>query len=56
MENLDTLKIESDSEYIKQFEPDEVVMFSSKVSKINRHGYKQDRIIVLTTKNLYTFK
>ena len=56
MESLDKLKIESDSDYVKQLEEDEIVMFSEKAGKINRYGYKQSRIIILTTSNLYTFK
>ena len=56
MDNLDHLKIESDADYIKNFGTNEVVIFSDRVSKINRHGYKQDRILILTSSNFYSFK
>ena len=56
MENLDHLKIESDVDYINNFNKNEVVLYSDRVSKINRSGYKQDRILVLTSNYLYNFK
>lgn len=55
MENLDKLKVENDTNYIKQLSKDEIVMFSEKVNKINRHGYKQERELILTSMYLYCF-
>lgn len=56
MEGYDSLKIESDTEYLRQFDKDEIVMFSEKVDKISRHGYKQERVLILTSVYLYLFK
>ena len=56
METLDQLNIESDPEIMKCFGKDEIVMFSEKINKVNRHGYKQERELVLTSKSLYVFK
>lgn len=56
MESLDKLKVEHDSEYTTQFDKDEIVMFSEKANKVNRHGYKQERIVILTSTHFYNFK
>ncbi|CAI2360806.1 unnamed protein product [Moneuplotes crassus] len=56
MEGWDRLGIESSKSFSRQFEKDEIVMFSEKVDKINRHNGKQERILVVTSTHLYNFK
>ena len=60
MEKMDTMKISQDADITKELEkngicPDnpETIILSSKLTKINHVNKKQERIILLTDKNLY---
>ena len=53
----DFLKLHLDAEYNKivPFET-EAIVFSDYVVKINSWGIKQERILLMTTQNIYNFK
>ena len=57
MENInDYLSFANDSAIIKIFDPDEKLVFSSKIHKFNPFGWKQERNILITTKCIYNLK
>ena len=56
MASDDKLEIGDSKDYAGIFEEDELVMYSDKCHKINTLGLKQERILVLTTKNVYNLK
>ena len=60
MNNLDTMNIAADKKLTKDFEPAgnlsgyvETIFLSARLIKINNVNKKQERILVLTDKNLY---
>jgi hypothetical protein len=56
MQLKDELNIEKRKDITKLFEKDEIVIFSAKLQKINVRKKKQERLILLTNKNLYNLK
>jgi hypothetical protein len=55
-EIYDELEIRKTPKIIKQFQTDEKVYFSGKVSKFNRMDWKQERIFVITNMAIYNIK
>jgi hypothetical protein len=56
IEIYDELEIRKTPKIIKQFQTDEKVYFSGKVSKFNRMDWKQERIFVITNMAIYNIK
>ena len=56
MASADKLDIDGSKDYEKLFEEDEVIMYSDKHQKVNKLGRKQEKILVLTTTNIYILK
>ena len=52
----DYLGFATDKEILKLFDPDEKLLFSDKVHKFNPFGWKQERSIIITNKNLFNLK
>lgn len=51
----DTLGLYKTSLQVRQLmEPDERVFYSCNIEKFNRYGFCQDRILMITNKNIYT--
>ena len=53
---MDYLNFAPEKEVLKLFEPDEKLLFSDKLSKYNPFGWKQERNLLITNKNLYNLK
>ena len=52
---FDTLGIYAKSLYVRQtLEDDEELFYSCDLVKFNRYGFSQDRILLITNKNLFT--
>lgn len=56
MQPKDELSIEKRKDILKQFEKDEIIIFSAKLLKVNVRKKKQERLILFTNKNLYNLK
>lgn len=56
MSSADKLEIDGNSDYKGVFDEDEIIMYSDKCQKINTLGLKQERVLVLTTTNIYNLK
>jgi hypothetical protein len=52
----DKLGLHKDELLMKEFEPDEKIMFAIEVVKINYRNNYQNRFIAITTKNIYNLK
>jgi hypothetical protein len=66
MESNDRLNLQDDKDiekiipfeigiqiYLTLLEP---LLFSDNVQKMNRYGFKNERVLILTTKNVYLFR
>lgn len=50
---MDYLKIKGEKKITNEFDPEESVLFSSKISKVNDYGRVQSRSICITNKRVY---
>ena len=51
----DTQSLYKNSLQVRQImEPDERVLYSCKLEKYNHYGFCQDRLLMITNKNIYT--
>lgn len=53
---IDSLNFKNDQEIMKQLDSSESLVYSTKVLKFNRFGFKQERNLLLTTEKLANIK
>lgn len=55
LQKFDSLNMADSAEICKNFDKNEVVLFSMQAVKINQRNWKQTRTVVITSKGMYNF-